>query len=59
MINYDVLISGARPPGLTAAIYCARKRLKTLVISKDISGKVKLTREEFDSLKQKIKSGQL
>lgn len=43
MENYDVLIIGAGPAGLTAAIYCARKRLKTLVISKDIGGQAALS----------------
>lgn len=43
MTNYDVLIIGAGPAGLTAAIYCARKRLKTLVISKDIGGQAALS----------------
>lgn len=35
---YDLIIIGAGPAGLTAAIYAARKRLKTIVISKDIGG---------------------
>lgn len=37
---YDVLIIGAGPAGMTAAIYAARKKLKTLVISKDIGGQM-------------------
>lgn len=37
---YDVLILGAGPSGLSAAIYTSRKLLKTLVVSKDIGGQV-------------------
>jgi thioredoxin-disulfide reductase len=40
---YDVIIVGAGPAGLSAAVYCRRKLLKTLVISKDIGGQVLLT----------------
>ena len=36
--TYDVIIVGAGPAGLTAAVYCARKLLKTLVISESIGG---------------------
>jgi alkyl hydroperoxide reductase subunit F len=35
---YDVIIVGAGPAGLTAALYCVRKNLKTLIISPDIGG---------------------
>jgi len=35
---YDLIIIGAGPAGITAAVYAARKRLKLLVISKDIGG---------------------
>ncbi len=37
---YDVIIIGAGPTGLTAAIYTARRMMKTLVISKNIGGQV-------------------
>jgi alkyl hydroperoxide reductase subunit F len=40
---YDVIIIGGGPAGLSAAIYAARKILKTLVISKDIGGQVAWT----------------
>lgn len=35
---YDVIIIGAGPTGLTAAIYTARRMMKTLIISKNIGG---------------------
>jgi alkyl hydroperoxide reductase subunit F len=35
---YDVVILGAGPAGLTAAVYTARKLLKTLVITETIGG---------------------
>jgi NADH-dependent peroxiredoxin subunit F len=36
--TYDVLIVGAGPAGLTAAVYCARKMLNTIIISENIGG---------------------
>lgn len=38
MEAYDVVIIGAGPAGLAAGVYCARKMLKTLVVSKDVGG---------------------
>jgi thioredoxin reductase (NADPH) len=35
---YDLIIIGAGPAGLTAAIYAARRALKVLVLGKDIGG---------------------
>lgn len=35
---FDVIIIGAGPAGLTAGIYCARARLKTLIIEKALVG---------------------
>lgn len=35
---YDLIILGAGPAGITAAIYAARKRLNSLVITEDIGG---------------------
>jgi len=40
---YDVIIIGGGPAGLSAAVYAARKILKTLVVSKDIGGQVAWT----------------
>lgn len=39
-ILYDMIIIGGGPAGLSAAIYAARKVLKTLLVSKDIGGQV-------------------
>ena len=35
---YDVIIVGAGPAGLTAAIYTSRRGLKTIILSKDLGG---------------------
>jgi len=37
-MTYDVIIVGGASAGLTAAIYSARRALKTLVLSKDVGG---------------------
>ncbi|MFA4820016.1 MAG: thioredoxin-disulfide reductase [Candidatus Aenigmatarchaeota archaeon] len=44
MTNYDVIIIGGGPAGLTSAIYTCRKNLKTLVITVDVGGQTLLTR---------------
>ena len=36
---YDLIVVGGGPAGLTAAIYAIRKRLKVLLVSKDLGGK--------------------
>src|SRR5690349_6654131 len=43
MEQYDVIVVGAGPSGLTAALYCARRGLKTLVLSQDIGGQAATT----------------
>lgn len=40
---YDLIIIGAGPAGITAAIYAARKKLNFLVITKDIGGQAALS----------------
>jgi len=35
---YDLIIIGAGPAGITAAVYAARKKMDTLVVTKDIGG---------------------
>jgi alkyl hydroperoxide reductase subunit F len=37
---YDLIIIGGGPVGMTAAVYAARKKLNTLLISYDIGGQV-------------------
>jgi len=39
-MKYDIIIIGAGPAGVSAAVYAARQRLKVLIISKDIGGQV-------------------
>lgn len=42
--TYDVVIAGAGPAGLTAALYCGRSKLRTLLIEKvEPGGQVNLT----------------
>ena len=40
---YDLIIIGAGPAGITAAIYAARKRMNLLVITKDLGGQAALS----------------
>jgi len=42
---YDLIIIGGGPAGITAGIYAARKKLKTLLITKDFLGQVGKTGE--------------
>lgn len=43
MIQYDVVIIGGGPAGLTAALYTARRQLSTLIVSKDLGGQAATT----------------
>lgn len=45
MARYDVIIVGAGIAGLTAALYAARQKLNTLVVSADLGGQLLLTQE--------------
>ncbi|MGB9708537.1 MAG: NAD(P)/FAD-dependent oxidoreductase [Infirmifilum sp.] len=45
MSKYDVIIVGAGIAGLTAALYAARQKLNTLVLSADLGGQLLLTQE--------------
>ncbi len=40
---YDLIIIGGGPAGITAGIYSARKKIKTLVLAKDFIGQTGLT----------------
>ncbi|MEM5773260.1 MAG: thioredoxin-disulfide reductase [Candidatus Aenigmatarchaeota archaeon] len=42
MESYDVIIVGGGPAGLTAGIYSARRKLKTLIITMTVGGQVLL-----------------
>ncbi len=49
---YDLIIIGSGPAGLTAAIYAARKKMNTLVLTKKIGGEASMayTIENFPGL---------
>ena len=42
---YDLIIIGGGPAGITAGIYATRKKLKTLLITKDFLGQIAKTNE--------------
>ncbi|MEM5766148.1 MAG: thioredoxin-disulfide reductase [Candidatus Aenigmatarchaeota archaeon] len=44
MEKYDVIIIGGGPAGLTAGIYSTRRKLKTLIITKNVGGQALLPR---------------
>ena len=37
-MQYDLIIIGGGPAGMTAGIYSARQKMKTLVITKEFGG---------------------
>ena len=41
--QYDLIIIGGGPAGMTAAVYAARKHINTLMVTKDLGGQVLLT----------------
>lgn len=43
MNKYDLIIIGAGPAGMTAAIYAGRRELKTLVLAMNLGGQMNLT----------------
>ncbi|MFC2154094.1 thioredoxin-disulfide reductase [Candidatus Altiarchaeota archaeon] len=58
-MDYDFIIIGGGPAGLTAGIYAARRNLKTLVIEKAlVGGQMQLTPEVGNWPGEKIISGQ-
>ena len=48
-MSYDIIIIGAGPAGLTAAIYAGRARMKTLVISDALPGGQAMLTEEIEN----------
>lgn len=47
--QYDVVIIGGGPAGLTAAIYCGRARLKTLLLEKSLIGGLATYTDEIEN----------
>ncbi|MBP2661444.1 MAG: Thioredoxin-disulfide reductase, partial [Firmicutes bacterium] len=42
---YDLIIIGGGPAGLTAAVYAARKKMNTLLLTKEFGGQLMWTKE--------------
>jgi len=53
----DVIIVGAGPAGLSAGVYCARKMLRTLVISQNVGGQAAWSWEVENYLGYQLISG--
>ncbi|PWB38793.1 MAG: thioredoxin reductase [Parcubacteria group bacterium] len=43
--QYDVVVVGGGPAGLSAAIYTCRRALKTIIVSRDVGGQAAMTDE--------------
>jgi alkyl hydroperoxide reductase subunit F len=43
---YEFIVVGAGPAGITAGIYAARKKLRMLVVSKDVGGQTALSESD-------------
>lgn len=54
---HDIIIVGAGPAGISAGVYCARKMLDTLVISKDVGGQATWSWEVENYLGYQLISG--
>jgi len=39
-MTYDLIIIGAGPAGISAAVYASRQKLNMLILSKDLGGQV-------------------
>lgn len=55
---YDIIIIGAGPAGMSAAVYTARKGLSSLILSKNIGGQTALSWEVDNYLGYYVISGQ-
>ncbi|MDF9408943.1 MAG: NADH dehydrogenase [Pelotomaculum sp. PtaB.Bin013] len=55
---YDVAIVGMGPAGMTAAVYAARKKLKTLLIGKEWGGQIARTSEVENYMGFQLITGQ-
>ncbi len=54
---HDVIIVGAGPAGLSAGVYCARKMMDTLVVSRDVGGQATWSWEVENYLGYQLISG--
>ncbi len=49
VMDYDIIIIGGGPAGLTAGIYASRARLKTLLLEKNITGGLAATTDKLEN----------
>jgi len=47
-MTYDLIIIGGGPAGTAAAVYAARKQLKTLIIAKEFGGQSVVSEKIFN-----------